>query len=239
METPEKAKTSESCTGIVLGLKALTICNENDHKHQNSCVMTSNLMSPPSRANSTSFSNIGDYIGMESCVDLIDDNEIQILSNEIEVSPSKPDHHHHHNQSKNVKREIPPPITLLARTENLHSHMPFVLRRYYTSDGRLILREEKVKHHEYFKAHRSNGNLTLQLVPLDDDESEVEEEEDADDDNDYIENVEENCDGLELESESERLGGGGNMCLSFNNVLMSPSSCFLGLPVPAVKTVHS
>jgi hypothetical protein len=46
--------------------------------------------------------------------------------------------------------------------------MPWVLKRYYTSDGRLILREEKVRRHEYFRAHRSNGRLTLHLVPLDD-----------------------------------------------------------------------
>ncbi|KAJ9167061.1 hypothetical protein P3X46_021740 [Hevea brasiliensis] len=63
---------------------------------------------------------------------------------------------------------FPPPIPLLARTGNLPSHMPWVLRRFYTDDGRLILREERVKHHEYFQAHRCNGRLTLRLVPLDD-----------------------------------------------------------------------
>ena len=66
------------------------------------------------------------------------------------------------------QREFPPPIPLLARTENLPCHMPWVLKRHYTSDGRLILTEERVKHHEYFRAHRADGRLTLQLVPLDD-----------------------------------------------------------------------
>ncbi|KAF8411521.1 hypothetical protein HHK36_004073 [Tetracentron sinense] len=71
------------------------------------------------------------------------------------------------NRRKLIKREFPPPIPLLARTENLLCHMPWVLKRYYKSDGRLILQEERVKHHEYFRAHRANGRLTLQLVNLD------------------------------------------------------------------------
>ena len=67
-----------------------------------------------------------------------------------------------------MNKEFPPPIPLVARAENLPSHMPWVLKRHYTDDGRLILTEEKVKHHEYFRAHRSNGRLTLQLVLLSD-----------------------------------------------------------------------
>ncbi|KAF3604972.1 hypothetical protein DY000_02046147 [Brassica cretica] len=62
------------------------------------------------------------------------------------------------------------------QTENLLPHMPWVLKRVVTSDGRLILREEKVRHHEYFRAHRSNGRLTLHLVPLDDDVFELPQE---------------------------------------------------------------
>ncbi|XVE95358.1 hypothetical protein REPUB_Repub02eG0090100 [Reevesia pubescens] len=63
--------------------------------------------------------------------------------------------------------EYPPPIPLLARTGNLPGHMPWILARHY-SNGRLILKEEKVKHHEYFEAYRENGRLILNLVPLDD-----------------------------------------------------------------------
>lgn len=70
-------------------------------------------------------------------------------------------------KERRKEKVYPPPIPLLARTENLHSHMPWVLQRTYTSDGRLILREEPVRHHEYFRAHRRDGRLTLQLVPLD------------------------------------------------------------------------
>ncbi|KAM7518614.1 hypothetical protein LguiB_017576 [Lonicera macranthoides] len=48
------------------------------------------------------------------------------------------------------EREFPPPI---SQTENL--------TRYYTGDGRLIIREEKAN---YLRASRSNGRLTIQLV---------------------------------------------------------------------------
>lgn len=91
--------------------------------------------------------------------------------------------------------EVPPPIPSLARTENLPSHMPWILKRHYTTDGRLILTEEKVRHHEYFRAHRSNGRLRLQLVPLDDDvlvppvacDDDDDDEDDEDDDEDCSE----------------------------------------------------
>ncbi|KAK6938187.1 Fantastic Four domain [Dillenia turbinata] len=92
------------------------------------------------------------------------------------------------------KNDFPPPIPMLARTENLPSHMPWILKRYYTNDGRLIICEEKVKHHEYFRAHRSNGRLTLQLVPLDDGVSD--DEFDYDDEDDYVTDGEDERDCL-------------------------------------------
>lgn len=57
------------------------------------------------------------------------------------------------NTRKKEYKEFPPPLPL-----------PCVLKRYYTSEGRLILKEKKVKQHEYFRAHRANGRLTLHLV---------------------------------------------------------------------------
>ncbi|KAK8580303.1 hypothetical protein V6N13_143417 [Hibiscus sabdariffa] len=67
---------------------------------------------------------------------------------------------------RELPEEYPPPIPLLARTGNLTGHMPWILARYY-SKGRLVIKEEKVKHHEYFEAYRENGRLILDLVPLD------------------------------------------------------------------------
>ncbi|KAK4740855.1 hypothetical protein SAY87_024443 [Trapa incisa] len=64
-------------------------------------------------------------------------------------------------------------------TENLQSHMPWVLKRTYTTDGRLVLRKEPVKHHEYFRAHRRDGRLTLQLMPLDNEVFDLEDEDDT------------------------------------------------------------
>ncbi|KAL5752481.1 hypothetical protein ACOSQ2_022988 [Xanthoceras sorbifolium] len=171
METPE---TSEICSTsrIELGLKALTICSENDHNHDqkhhhhNSCLMTSNPFPPPISA--PSYSHISDYIGTESCGDL------NHLTNNIDLRSSDHDHDHHQShesydhqrlktkkmKNNNNNKEYPPPMTSL----------PFVLKRNSTSDGRLILTKEKVKRREFLKAHRSNGRLTLELVSIDHDD---------------------------------------------------------------------
>ncbi|ESW08203.1 hypothetical protein PHAVU_009G027500 [Phaseolus vulgaris] len=99
-------------------------------------------------------SNYGDdYIGSESCnIDLRNDTVLHHceLSKRNTVLGSKS------SSKRREKRELPPPIP----------HMDIVLRRHYTSDGRLILEEEKVKHHECFRTHRANGRLTMHLVPL-------------------------------------------------------------------------
>ncbi|KAK2986701.1 hypothetical protein RJ640_010926 [Escallonia rubra] len=70
-------------------------------------------------------------------------------------------------RSEKGEKEYPPAIQWLTCTENMSSaHMPWAFRRYYTVDGRLVITEEKVERHEYFRAHRSDGRLTFQLVPL-------------------------------------------------------------------------
>ncbi|KAH0918209.1 hypothetical protein HID58_025869 [Brassica napus] len=104
-----------------------------------SSYLTSSMIS---RTSSSSSSAVGDYIGTESCFDVLSADE---ENDEREARAA-------------AAREFPPPIPLLAQTENLLPHMPWVLKRVLTSDGRLILREEKVRHHEYFRAHRSNGH---------------------------------------------------------------------------------
>nr|GMD88771.1 sarcoplasmic reticulum histidine-rich calcium-binding protein [Ipomoea batatas] len=65
-------------------------------------------------------------------------------------------------------KEFPPPLPWLARTGNSPaSRMPWILKRRYTEDGRLIITGEKTERHEYFEAHRSDGHLRLRLVPMD------------------------------------------------------------------------
>ncbi|XP_073125869.1 uncharacterized protein [Henckelia pumila] len=116
---------------------------------------------------------MGDYIGLESCVDLKPDME-----------PSRggaTDLRRSGGRRGASGKEYPPPMPSLASTEQLPS---WVMHKHYTGDGRLIITEEKVKRHEYLQANRSDGRLTLDLVPLDDavEEDDEEEEEKLDED---------------------------------------------------------
>lgn len=208
-------------------------------------------------------SNDYDYIGNESCIDL--DTENNFLSNI--------DHHHTslassdenkmkssiRNNSHDKKRDFPPPIPCLAQTQNLASHMPYVLKRYYTDEGRLIIKEEKVKHHEYFHAHRENGRLTLQLVPLDDyfmeaEDQEEQQEEEIDsvtmvdqsvvmNENYQQENTNntQNNVAVAVDDDEEIVGGAnskGNYLNCNNSVISSPSGIFGVLPMQPIRTVR-
>ncbi|XP_021284963.1 uncharacterized protein LOC110417089 [Herrania umbratica] len=274
---------SASSSEIQLGLETLTICPKKSQteKHCNSCMIASNVVS------SSPSSLIGDYIGMESCFDLdksegvcvsktcsgghdVNSNDCSGVCNRRRGKREQ--------RCKRMKREFPPPIPSLARTGNLFSHTPWVLRRYYTSDGRLILREEKVRHHEYFRAHRSNGRLTLHLVPLDEndladhhptdgiedckiDHEEAKEKaevnvfdsninnDEEDDKSNIVETlVEDNdaviedsivkCSSMAETPMENGIAANGGKCLNCSSVRASPT-CFLGLPVPAIRPVHS
>ncbi|TYI21582.1 hypothetical protein ES332_A06G046900v1 [Gossypium tomentosum] len=240
------------------GIEALTICPKKNQteKHCNFCMMTSSFISE-----SAASWVIGDYIGMESCFDLYNNDQVCSgdggggdggrVCREIRVK-----------RGQRCKKEFPPPIPSLARTENQPPHMPWVLQRYYTNDGRLILREEKVKHHEYFRAHRSNGRLTLHLIPLDNEDNdtdvEEEEEEEAKDVEEEEEEAKEEDDqgnvvvetSIKDNNESEEsmvkypigdnndngIAANGGKCMNYSSVRTSPT-CFLGLP--AIRPVHS
>lgn len=217
---------------------------------------------------------IGDYIGMESCVDVLSDGDQLEL---LDRSTGERETRHQRSSSaaglgRGCRRKFPPPIPSLAQTENLHARMPWVLRRHYTGDGRLILTEEKVRHHEYFRAHRSNGRLTLHLVPLDgavlsppladeredegnnieDDHKDHDQEEgdggvddrdrdsdevDGGDEDDQVE--EESCNDNKNGNERHGIGSGsgsgsGGKCYNY-----SGGRFILGVPVPAIRPVHS
>lgn len=64
-------------------------------------------------------------------------------------------------------RLFPPPMPMLARTEQLRSYMPWTLLKFRCNDGRVVMKEVRTKQHEYFKAGRQNGNRTLQLMSAD------------------------------------------------------------------------
>lgn len=125
--------------------------------------------------------DLGDCIGAESCVDLkssLSDLEQEILSPTIHDNRRCRRRDKLSEKMKREKTDYPPPIPWLARTGKLPSHMPWIMKRYPMSDGRLIIREEKVKRHEYFQAFRSDGRLVLRLVPVIDEDEEEEEEND-------------------------------------------------------------
>ncbi|XVF64712.1 hypothetical protein PTKIN_Ptkin09bG0189400 [Pterospermum kingtungense] len=287
MQTQISTLPSSSEIKQQLGLEALSICPKKSQteKHCSSCMMTSSVVSP------SASSLIGDYIGMESCFDLDDNNNQDVSGGGGDGCVNNNDYSGVCSQgcekrdrrmtsTTTTKREFPPPIRSLARSDNLPSHMPWVLKRYYTSDGRLILREEKVRHHEYLRAHRSNGRLTLHLVPLDDniddiedydeiDDDEEEEEKagdssnvvnnaskDDDDDDDHKSNILETLlkdndipmieDSLMKSSIAETpidnginaAATNGGKCLNYSSVRASPTF-FVGMPVPAMRPVHS
>jgi len=264
--------------------------------------MASNVSSP------SSSTIVGEYIGIESCLDLKNEEDIFTSSSNKEEtnyeSCSQRCHREKREQRWAKKKELPPPIPLLARTENLPSHMPWVLKRYHTSDGRLILREEKVRRHEYFRAHRSNGRLTLHLVPLDDEVSaplfvgderrhdiesididqcydneddgeeeqvlEQEHEEDKEEneslveesidvkvndndgvENDYFGNNVDSGETIEVEEEEEEAvhddqrvpsmesSESAGKSLNYNSTVRTSSTCIFGVPVPAIRPVHT
>ncbi|POO04059.1 The fantastic four family [Trema orientale] len=201
--------TPETLERGLNGLDLFSQESSSPTKSQDSHVM-------PSSSSSSSLI-IGDYIGMESCVDVLKDGDEYYdhhcpeAVDQSDLSRGKPDQRLEMKMKKKKKKAslFPPPIPLLARTENLPCRMPWVLKRHYTSDGRLILTEEKVRHHEYFRAHRSNGRLTLQLVPLDDDDVVP-----GDDDTPLVDGVDNNhdddgevnidgCDGVDYGEEEE------------------------------------
>lgn len=214
-----------------------------------------------SSTSSSSSSVMGDYIGMESCLDLEENEEVHASNESEQGAYSKCRGKRDQRLAMKKKKEFPPPIPLLARTENLPGRMPWVLKRQYTSDGRLILTEERVRHHEYFRAHRANGRLTLQLVPLNDDvwppsstdedeysdyEENEEEAHDDDVDGDEVEKEIVHMDRSVVEDSSPTSGSGGGIggngagkCLNFNNVASGSSTCIFGVPVPAIRTIHS
>ncbi|KAJ4839927.1 hypothetical protein Tsubulata_008561 [Turnera subulata] len=119
---------------------------------------------------SSSSSELDDLIGAESGVCMKAEEAIGMQP--TETCNVNVNHVNQENKNRRSsegvlkKKQYPPPIPLLARTGNLPGHMPWVLARHYV-DGKLILVEERVKHHDYFEARRENGTLTLKLISLD------------------------------------------------------------------------
>ncbi|OWM90232.1 hypothetical protein CDL15_Pgr006553 [Punica granatum] len=102
-----------------------------------------------------------DVIGTESGVYFSPNEEDSVLG------VQKIAYRKNHAREWPAKRnELPPPIPLLVRTANLRGRMPWVMTRHY-GHGKLILRVEPVRRHEYFEVYRGNGRLLLDLISLD------------------------------------------------------------------------
>ncbi|PQQ13528.1 uncharacterized protein Pyn_04256 [Prunus yedoensis var. nudiflora] len=248
MQIPSEPHPCRNQTPLELGLKALSLDPEKHTSHKSCSMMLSDFLSPTS--SSVLF---GDYIGMESSVDVLKDSDVPNVTNCPDgqgCNFSQKLRGKKEQKWARKNKEFPPPIPWLARTENLPAHMPWVLKRHYTSDGRLILTEEKVRHHEYFRAHRSNGRLTLQLVTLDDEilippfvcdvgnkdgnGKGIENECD-----DHDQNFDDDDDDHVVEDQAiSGIGGSPGKCFNFNSLLRG-SPCIFGVPVPAIRHVHS
>ncbi|KAJ8561424.1 hypothetical protein K7X08_027614 [Anisodus acutangulus] len=128
---------------------------------------------------------LGDFIGVESCIDLQSDINME-PNTQCDSGIKKM------KKEKKKEKEYPPPIPWLACTKNLtysQIKMPWIMKRYYTEDGRLIIKEEKMKHYEYFEAHRSEGRLMLRLIPLNDEVLSTDDNDDSE--NELVEDEQE------------------------------------------------
>ncbi|KAD6796711.1 hypothetical protein R6Q59_019520 [Mikania micrantha] len=103
-------------------------------------------------------SDLGDHIGMESCIDLnatVDTHTHMGGGEALTLNHRKPRGLNKCRSSMHAK-ELPPPLPIQSST---------AFKRYYTDDGRLIIVEEKIESPKFqFTAHRSHGRLTLRLV---------------------------------------------------------------------------
>ncbi|XP_051126532.1 uncharacterized protein LOC127248300 [Andrographis paniculata] len=91
-----------------------------------------------------------DYLGVESCAD---------LRSEIDAPPCGGDRiGRRRSFSDAAEKEFPPPIPSATAA--------WVMRKYYTDDGRLVIRKETMERHDCVRAFRRDGRLVLNLVPL-------------------------------------------------------------------------
>ncbi|KZV43159.1 hypothetical protein F511_41041 [Dorcoceras hygrometricum] len=157
---------------------------------------------------------MGDYIGMESCVDLKPDVE---LSHSGATNPLRSG-----GRRGEADKEYPPRIPSLAGTEQLPS---WVMHKHYSGDGRLIITEEKVRRHEYLQAHRSDGRLTLDLVPSDSD--------------DAVEGAEEEISGGGDEETDDSTVVESGKCNKNVGVKVKPGGGFGVHVVPFSRSVHN
>ncbi|XP_059285842.1 protein FANTASTIC FOUR 1-like [Lycium ferocissimum] len=210
--------------------------------------------------------DLADFIGVESCIDLQADINLESNTQYDGLKIKK----RLQMKREKIDKEYPPPIPCLVHTENYpysKIKMPWVMKRY-TEDGRLIIKEEKVKHYEYLEAHRSDGRLTLRLIPLNNEVLRTHDDDDDDDDddseNELVEDEKEvnihDWEEKEKEKEEEELSDvnksdedsfqqrngelkGENELANVNGGAVIGtkccSSCMFDLAMPAIRPLHT
>ncbi|XP_025012162.1 uncharacterized protein LOC112533938 isoform X1 [Ricinus communis] len=196
---PSSMQVSKQCWAASPGLK--TLIHPRDPTHHPLIIHSCKRPSPPSpmllspslstTSSSSLFQSVADSSPYSSWSSMLDDligTESGVcLNSGIEERATimwkheagyHPNHGKRDQQQCEKRKRYPPTIPLLARTGNLPSHTPWILTRHYFN-GRLILREERLEHHEYFESYRENGRLILKLIriPFDDIAYDDEEEE--------------------------------------------------------------
>nr|GMC56471.1 protein PFC0760c [Ipomoea batatas] len=107
----------------------------------------------------------GDFVGAESCIDLR--AELTEMEEEEVVGGGHGGGFKRKERVRVIKREYPPPLPWLARTgSSPTTQMPWVMKRSYTEDGRLIITEEKAERCQFFRVRRSDRRLRLDLVQI-------------------------------------------------------------------------
>ncbi|KAL3640771.1 hypothetical protein CASFOL_015739 [Castilleja foliolosa] len=90
-------------------------------------------------------SELAEFIGVESCFIL----ESHVADFEYTAAPRSC---HRRPRMAVTEKEYPRPI-----------EWSLVMRKYCTSDDRVVLKQEKVMSHQYLLAHRSDGRLVMNL----------------------------------------------------------------------------
>nr|DAD40245.1 TPA_asm: hypothetical protein HUJ06_014568 [Nelumbo nucifera] len=114
-----------------LGLKALTSSSqEKSYLKVPCCIISRNIL--PASSSSFTASTTGGTTETDYAPESDDKREEEKQEDGEEEEKEKEEkaeaYYHRHHQQQYGRREFPPPIPLLARTENLQGRMPFVFK---------------------------------------------------------------------------------------------------------------
>lgn len=168
----------------ISGLKTL-ISSEEDQKEKANRVIRSTV--PVGIVRSKLLTHSSSSSSIRSCNFFMDDligteSGFCLTSNTEEIDEKSTPSDHRHNRTNRLdfaeqnhrcaaEKKFPPPIPFLANScqnscqnPGHRTRPPWILTRI-CSDGRLILKLERVRHFQSLESHRENGRLILNIVP--------------------------------------------------------------------------